>query len=226
MADSENARWFITDLCDTLYRSNTTFDFARFVAARRGAMWPLYVQLISSRRSPAFYALAAFWRFASIDLSKLLVLKAFTGLSATQLDLLADDFVRHSLQPLRIPEAWSELYEARAKGEQILILSASVRPVVAAVARSIGASFAASELAHHPKTGLATGELQTDLTGRKHLHLTTMRLDPRTIECVMTDNITDFELMKLGRRRIAIIHNQKAHSKWAPLSPKLIYTIQ
>ncbi len=210
--------FFFCDVCDTLYRSNTTFDFIRFVVAKRGGISRVLLWAISSTQSPLFYLLILLNKITGRDWPRQLALQFLRGMSSEELEQEATQFYQHYL----VPRANQEIFEYIKKpGVTAILLSSSINPVIKAIAHANGLSYFSSEL--ELKDGKATGQLQIDMTGRKH-EVARKLIAERAISSVgvITDNYSDWELVKLADERLVVVASEAQKNFWKPLSPHFI----
>jgi HAD superfamily phosphoserine phosphatase-like hydrolase len=209
---------FFCDVCDTLYRSNTTFDFIRFVVAKRGRVSRMLLWAISSTQSPLFYLLILLNKINARDWPRQLALKSLRGMSSEELEKEATQFYQQYL----VQRANQEVFQYIKKpGVTAILLSSSINPVIKAIAQANGLSYFCSEL--ELNDGKATGQLQSDMTGRKH-DMARKLMAERSIPSVgvITDNYSDWELVKLADERLVVVASEAQKNFWKPLSPHFI----
>ncbi len=216
-------RYFVCDVCDTLYRSNTTFDFVRFALERgpHGRRRTLE-RAVNARHSPLFYAGAVFFRLGGPDVARFATVALLRGFSQEELASLAESFVDDFLASRRIEETHRLVEEARDLGERVVLVSASLEPVVAAIAARLRVEHRASELEVDPRTGRLTGRISRDWTGRKQAVLGELGWTRDDELTVMTDNFSDAALMELADRRLAVVHSARAEDFWQRFRPQLL----
>lgn len=127
---AERPRPLVVDICWTLYRANTTFDFLDHVVRHPG-----YLRLRRWMKRPLVrYANLLFLRLTHRDPLRALALRYLSAWSKEEIETLADDFVEHHLGALRIPAAWEMLAH-----RDIILVSGTISPIAEAVGRRIGA---------------------------------------------------------------------------------------
>jgi HAD superfamily phosphoserine phosphatase-like hydrolase len=209
---------FFCDVCDTLYRSNTTFDFIRFVVTKRAHFKQLSLWAISSKQSPVFYLLILLNKVTARDWTRQLALRFLHGMSNEELEQEASQFYQQYL----VPRANQEIFQYIKKPSvTAILLSSSINPVIKAIAQANGLSYFCSEV--ELKDGKATGQLQFDMTGRKH-EVAKKLMAERAIPSVgvITDNYSDWELVKLADERLVVVASEAQKNFWKPLSPHFI----
>jgi phosphoserine phosphatase len=210
---------FVFDVCDTLFYSNTTFDFLRFVLAQRGSAGKQTVlKLMSAKWSPLFVGLVVWQKVTGGDPVKAVALHLLAGISRTELYELGRRFVAEFLPARRIARTHELLAGLAQTQTRVLLLSASLDPVIAALAEALGpVEFVSSQLEYDAQ-GNCTGRLQQELTGKK---LLTGRAEPLRL-AVATDNFTDHGLVSQASVRYVVVHNAAAKQFWQGLNPEFI----
>lgn len=211
---------YVFDICDTLYFSNTTFDFIDFYLKRSGKRFKsLLLAWIRYKYSPLFIGLYLLSKISGKDIPKYFALKLLKGSSPEELENAAKVFYQEYLTDHQIANTHQILQEAQRQNSQVILLSSTLDPVARIIAKNLGVEVRSSEL--ELKNGLVTGKLASDITGKKH-HL--LKVDSGSSGyTVVTDNFSDHELVKGAAKRYVVIHDKKAESHWEPLNPAFIY---
>ncbi len=214
----------VFDVCDTLFYSNTTFDFIRFALERgqQGGSLRL-LSLLSVRWSPLFLGLSVWQKLRGGDPIKTAALRLLKGFSRARLYQLGEEFAADFLEPLKLTRPHQLLAELGAQpGGRTVLISASLDPVIAAIARRLGTEFKSSELEYDAQ-GNCLGRLRRDLTGQKLVALSELLAGAeRPALTVVTDNFTDRELVKAAAQRHVVVHRPGAKQFWQDLNPDFI----
>ncbi len=210
---------YFFDICDTLYKSNTTFDFIDFYFKRqRRLVKRIFLQGIRSRRSPLFFLLAIAGRVYGVDLHKRIAIKLLRGEHKERLEVMAERFYEEVLRNTAIKTTRGLLDEARSREDRVILLSATIDPVAKIIADKLACSYICSGLEYVDDK--ATGKIVFDLAGMKE---TIVRRHFGDIEyAVVTDNFSDFELVKGAQIRFVVVYNKKSEEHWKTLNPALI----
>lgn len=216
---------FVFDVCDTLFYSNTTFDFLRFVLEQQGSRSKQTVlKALTTRWSPVFVGLYAWQKVVGGDPVKDVALRLLAGTSKAELYELGRRFVAEFLPTRRIGRTHELLAGLVRPQTRVLLLSASLDPVIAALAAALGnVEFVSSQLEYDAQ-GRCTGHLQRELTGQKQhaLHqLLGAPTEPIRL-AVATDNFTDRELVTQAAVRYVVVHTAAAKQFWQELNPQFI----
>lgn len=211
----------VFDICDTLYRSNTTFDFIRFVLNKQQQAWKaLLLKLYTTKYSPLFVLFYVLQKMLKQDVCKAQSLKLLKGLSKASLDQLAEQFRTDYLSQRAIADTHQMLQQFKASETTIVLLSASIDPVVRAIAQAFDVAFFCSELAYQDE--VFTGQLAFEMTGKKQDKLAAFGADDKTVLTVVTDNFTDKPLMRLAQHRHAVVYSDEGRHYWQELAPHFI----
>jgi phosphoserine phosphatase len=214
---------FVFDVCDTLFYSNTTFDYLQFVLEQRQLSGrQQWLRLLTKRWSPAFLGLSFWQKLTGGDAIKAAALRLLTGIPKDELYSLGQRFLRDFLSTRKIARTHELLEQLANSSTRVILLSASLDPIIAALAAELKVEFVSSELDYDEK-GCCTGRLRRELGGKKHHALrelvgadTTLRL------AVATDNFTDRELVATVTCRYIVVHNTGAKQFWQDLTPQFI----
>lgn len=208
------------DICNTLIDSNTTFDFVKYVVEKIGGIRKTVFFLFASRYSPFYYGLLIFHRYLHKDLFRQAIVYLLCGISRSHLHDLGLECYQQILRKKINLKVEKLLIELQSSGV-LFFLSSSLDPVVSPIAHNYEADYFSSELDY--ADGKASGTFKIDLTGRKHWVATKiMQNYPGAKITVITDNRSDFDLVKLADRRIIVIHKEEDKIYWKSTSPEYI----
>ena len=214
---------FVFDVCDTLFYSNTTFDYLGYVLAQKG--WrgrQQLLRLLTRRWSPAYLGLAVWQKLTGADASKAAALRLLTGLPKAELYDLGQRFLTEFLGERRIAPTHALLAGLAGTRPRVVLLSASLDPIVAAIAEALGVEFVSSELEYDAQER-CTGRLRRELGGQKHHALAELTGPDSALRlAVATDNFTDRELVARAASRYVVVHRPEAKRFWQDLAPYFI----
>jgi HAD superfamily phosphoserine phosphatase-like hydrolase len=204
----------VFDLCDTLYYSNTTHDFIDFFIARSSSpLKKLRFHLMNNQLSPLRYATIAFGVLAKRDLFKEFNVSMLGGSSEEQVLREAAAFVSEFLPERKIDRTHELIRECSAAGLRVVLCSSSIEPVVKAVAEKLGfPTYIATTL--ETADGRYTGRIAEEMSGKK-LAAIAERLGAARIECAVSDNASDLDLLLAAKRGVAVAHSDRKRSFWA-----------
>jgi phosphoserine phosphatase len=213
---------FVFDICDTLFYSNTTFDFIKFVLQEK--RWNSKLRqfdLFTKKTSPVFVGLYFLQKFSKVDWPKKLCLRLLKGMSKKELYQFGEAFEKQFLASRMVERTHQMLNQLRKEGKSVVLLSASIDPVVAAIAKALEVEYRCSELAYD-SLGNFTGDLQWEMTGQKLVALRKMLSSENAPFAVATDNFSDRGLVEAACHRIVVVYNEKALNFWQDLQPEFI----
>ena len=216
----DGVKLVICDVCDTLYKSNTTFDFIRYLLKREGGLKYFLFNIFTSKLSPVFYCMVLLGKLTRTDVIRKNVLRLLKGKTDNELNSVANSFYDDFL----INRENREVFEIidRNKSGSVLLVSSSIDPVIQAIANRHQIHFRSSVLERID--GKASGKLVTDLTGKKH-ELVSEEMKNKNVGhlMVITDNKSDFDLVAMATERIVIVTKESEKDFWVELNPSFIH---
>jgi len=204
----------VFDVCDTLYYSNTTHDFIRFVIElpESERIKRALFSFLNSKSLPIRYLLILISVATGWDAPKAINLRFLRGMTADQMEVLADRFVNQFLKERKIAETNDLLLKFRNEGLRIVLCSSSIEPVVTAVARAAGITDQISSTLLYEQE-MFSGRIGEETVGKKLGFL--RRAFPETeIEYAVSDNKSDADLLSAAHRAIAVVHDPGKRSFW------------
>lgn len=206
----------VADICNTLFDSNTTYDFIKY-CIRTGRLSPInrhIYNILLSRKSPLYWLIAINEKVFKKDLFKVLVVKFLKGCKVDAVQKWSDDFFNDYLTKRAISPTL--LLLKNFNSADVILISSTLRPIAASIAKNIGfANFLATEL--EVENNVYTGNIQHELSGRKLEALRIYAGAGVDVDVVISDNYTDLELMKYSRESYAVCYNEKQEKFWSQL---------
>ena len=209
---------YIVDVCGTLVGEDTTLGLLHYHFANASTRKWRYCALLAltHKRSPIRLCFAALEKLTRRHWLKHAAVLLLTGERVALLDASASQYAQHLLAQRRLAVV-SALLEG-VKAPQLLLASASLQPIVAALANALGCAYVASELAS--QAGVLTGRFATDLTAQKPQAL--MAKYPHHLQnrrlCVISDNLSDRALLNMATQRVVVLTDEKQRRRWAGLN--------
>ncbi len=210
---------YIVDICDTLYYSNTTYDFVSFFLRSKNRTRYWLFHLICSRKSPVFYCLIVVSAISRQDIHKKMVLCLLKGFDRKTLYEGASLFYFGYLKEQEVKPVHKMVRTAMETGIEICLVSATIDPVAQVIARELKVNYLSSVLQY--TDDICQGYLQKDLTGIKENAVRERYAGKQLI--VITDNYSDYTLVLNAHKSFVVIHNKKEEEKWKKLNPILLY---
>lgn len=189
----------VIDVCWTMYRSNTTFDFIKFVISHKGmTLWNKILNLYIIKLIFVFLG-----RLFNKDIYRYAYIYQLKGMDKNDLDNYAKIFYESVLSEKKIDFTFERM--KKLEGESILC-SASLDIIVKCISEDIGIPYRSSILGFD--NGVCTGLLSDDLLAKKQ-----DLFFGEKIVSVITDNLSDYELLKMAEKKI-ILSNRKNIVFW------------
>ncbi|SFU32311.1 haloacid dehalogenase-like hydrolase [Halomonas korlensis] len=214
---------YIVDVCGTLVLDDTTLGLLRHHFAKDTAR-PLRARLFSAVCTPSslpWWVFAVAEKLTGQHLLKRFAVRQLAGERCEALVESAHEYARRLLADRRVDPVWQVLEEPMATG-RVLLASASLDPVIAALAYLTGARYVASSL--EQRDGILTGHYETDLTGLKHQAMVT-KYGETLLEgpiSVMTDNATDRSLVEMASVAYIVLHKAAHRERWQGIGATFI----
>ena len=217
MANMNDVRKIIVaDICNTLFDSNTTFDFVRYcVDTGRLKCNRLLYHALFSKISPLFVGIAILQKFTRTDIHKKMAVHLFKNKSTQEVRNWATSFLKEYLQGREIHESLSYLHQY--KSENIILVSSTIYPVAETIAAYLNIDhFIATEL--EIVNSKYTGRIKHEISGSK-LSALHEKYSPEKfeIEMVITDNFSDKELMDKSKKKLAVCYDNRQEKFWSAL---------
>ncbi|MBB3188796.1 haloacid dehalogenase-like hydrolase [Halomonas cerina] len=214
---------YVVDVCGTLVFDDTTLGLVRHHFARDGTR-PLRAWLVNAVATPRrlpWWGVAVAEKLTGQQLLKHFAVRLLAGERSEALEQSAQEYAKRLLAERRIIPVW-EMLEAPFATGRVVLASASLEPVVAALASLTGARYVASRL--EQRDGRLTGSYATDLTGRKPQALVekygeTLLENPVS---VMTDNASDRALVERASVAYIVLHRAAHRKRWHGVGANVI----
>lgn len=196
--------YYIFDVCDTLYYSNTTNDFISFVLKRNKPYQLKKNELINKKNIVFFYRYFIF-KFFKIDLFKRCQVKLLKGYSKEFLKNEANRFLNDFLLTKEINDV--QVHLSKIDKRYVVLLSAGLDVVINEISNHFGVNFHSSQLEYNK--GICTGKLKYDMTGKKHLFI-----EQYLPFVVFTDNFSDKILVSKAKEKNIIVYKPSDKNRW------------
>lgn len=201
----------IVDVCWTMYRSNTTFDFVAFVSEsynrNKVALFFLNNGLIKA-------LIVLIGRILGVDIYRWFYVLMLKGFTYDELYEASNNFYDLFLVRNKIDFTFNIIEKISCK-KDIVLCSASLDIVIKVIAERLNFKYYASELEF--VDGVCVGRLKKDLLGKKNEIFNGLSLS-----LVVTDNLTDIKLVKASECSF-ILSTQKNKKFWARHNIKVNY---
>ena len=185
----------LVDICWTLYRSNTTFDFLDAIISKKSyrLLRAFFKTKVGYRGNILLY------RLTRTDWQRRLAVRYLKGMSQAELAAKAETFVANLEQTKRIEASFDILSRQQAP---IVILSGTLDCIAKAVGNRLHAQEIYSSALEY-RNGVCTGKLKEDILLSKKKYI---GIDRFTI---LTDNTTDLDLVKQAEQAFIVCYSNK-----------------
>ena len=191
------------DLCDTLYKSNTTQDFFNYVFAKDD----LYKKLKRKNSSFSFKVVNKLSnKILKKDKSRIVMTKILSGKSLGEIESLVDSFIIDYLEPLKIEKVHKIISEYKMKGYKVIIISASYDFIAKGIVKRLGFDgyiTSEAEVLENKYTGKVSRDiLYTKFNVFKNKYTVNDNL------IMITDNTTDYDFVRETKKSYIVINNR------------------
>lgn len=213
----------VVDVCGTLVHDDTTIGLLRHHFDRQpSATWRRRVlKATTTRRTLLWFMVAVAERLSGAHLLKHLLVRMLAGDAVESLQASARAYAEHLLRERKVEPVWHILLQ-EASERRVILASASLSPVVAALAESMGADFVSSEL--EVRDGRLTGRYLRDVTGSKIEALVGAFGEGALAGgyVAISDNFTDRDLLERAERAYVVLRQPKHRARWAGLAATFV----
>lgn len=207
----------IVDVCGTLVKDDTTIGLLRWHFARR-RRWRLWLlNCVTARWSPLRLLVAVMEKVTGRHLLKHGLVRLLNGDAIAEVEQSAAEYADWLLASRRVAQVATLLEGSKRRDEALVLASASLEPVVAALASRLGARFVASSLAS--SQGRHQGRYARDLTGQKLVALDELLPADWKNDAVIgiSDNLTDRGLLQAVKKAYVVLHLPRHRERWGDI---------
>lgn len=200
-------KWVAVDICGTIYRSNTTFDFLEWMFDDSR----MFLAFSVCRRTYVWRGVNKFvMKMAGLDLTRMMAVRFLKGHSREELTRKVGVFHRDCLSKKRNDDIVKLIHHyINADSVEVCLLSATLDIIAEEVSNGFGEiPYYATQL-EFTDDGICTGKIKHDLLGRKVTLLE--KISP--LHCVITDDISDFQLVEKAEKSEIVVY-QRTLKRW------------
>lgn len=211
-----NKKIVVVDICYTLFKSNTTFDFFKYCASTAKFSIPekVFLKILLSKSSPVYWGVATIEKIVKRDLFKYFTVKLLAGKDVNNVDIWAENFYFDFLKP-RVINTTMRIVQGFDASEVVLI-SATLTPIASVIARKLGIeTFLSTQL--EVINGKYTGKILSELSGKKLEAFYAFKKEKVSIDVMITDNLSDRKIMEAADCKYAVCHNKDQEKFWSSL---------
>jgi phosphoserine phosphatase len=212
--EKETRKIILLDICGTIYRSNTTFDFLDYFFADNIG-YKLFCFLFRCKFARLVNKIIA--GFCKYDFLRYFSIRFLEGYTEQEILQKAGYFCKEILEHKKQNKIIEIINQNINQQNHIIIVSATLDCVAVQVAKVFGINeYYASELEY--RNNICTGKIRNDLLDCKLVKIQEKGIAP-PFELTISDNFTDIELMKHSKYSY-IISRIKRKRKWERILKK------
>lgn len=199
----------LIDICGTLFRSNTTFDFLDFWFKKES--W--YQKMKRLRRYKVVgFANSIFFRLFHVDIMRNYAISHLKGYSKTDLQKMSTRFYVDYLSTVINNDVVGIIEEKRKNGYELIAVSATLDCIADEICQKLNIPKHFSSTLDFNRDGKCTGRLKKDWLACKLVNLQEEGLNP-PYDFVITDNFSDIDIIKNSNFSY-LIQYAKCRKKW------------
>ena len=214
---------YVVDVCGTLVRDDTTLGLLRhhFGRDENRDIRYLIFQAMTARWSVLRLLFTVAEKLTGRSLLKHAAVRLLAGDPVKTLNHSAAEYAATLLAERRVASVWP-LIEVPLQTGRVMLASASLEPVVAALASIMGTRYVASGLGQ--QAGILTGHYVSDLKGRKEQALVEKYGHDVLAGqvCAISDNFSDRALLEKAAQAYVVLHKESHRQRWHGLKVKFL----
>lgn len=202
---------FLIDICGTIFRSNTTFDFLSYFFSQKH--WYKILSICRGTRI-LIIANAILMRILKMDILRYWAISHLKGMTSKKLATMADEFYNKYLKNCINEEVIQIIEKCKADNKELVIVSATLDCIAETVAKNLGiANVYSSQMAF--ENDRFCGHLKIDLLQKKYKVLTANGVMP-PYWGIITDNYSDKKLIENSKQAFLVQYANKPN-RWESL---------
>ena len=200
----------VVDLCNTLYKSNTTQDFFSYVFK----VDEKYKTIKRKNSNIGFKVMNKLSnKILKYDMSRALITKILKSKTSVEIENLVSNFIDEFLEKKKIEKVHQLISDYKNQGYKVIIMSASYGFIVKEIAKNLDIDGYISSEAE-VINGIFTGKVSSDILYTKFRVFKKKYLNYEDL-VMITDNETDYDFAKQTKKSYIVInnHNKKFWEK-------------
>lgn len=205
---------YVFDVCGTLYHANTTYSFLEYYFRDKDKVkyWLIRI-LLSLPGKVIVVALSKIGIKADVRFFLIGLLK---NQNVYEVERYANLFVSDELNSKRFLKTQSILKKAQEENKRVVLVSASLEPVIKAIADELKVNEYFASLLEKSEEGVYSGKLVHDLKEQKLTILERNSCFKESKFFVYTDNFDDIALIEFAEKAL-VISKKRNLKKWESL---------
>lgn len=202
----------VFDICGTLYKSNTTFDFLDYYL-RANKVYRIYKIVSTTILWKVLNKITKY--LVKCDITRMIAILFIKGHTKQELLDAADSFFKRELKLKENKYIIESFHRLNSNKEnQVIIASATLDFIAQTIARHLNCkTYFSTTLSY--EDGICKGTIVNDLLGRKVRFLNRYK----SFENVYTDDISDCSLLELAENKYLVVY-PKTFNKWKKIVKK------
>lgn len=193
----------VVDLCNTIYKSNTTQDFFKFVFSED----KLYQNLKKRNSNIGFKVINKLSnKVLKYDMSRALMTKILKNKTYSEVECIVNNFLDSYLEDRKINAVHTLINDYKSKGYKVVIMSASYGFIVEGVVKKLGLDGYVSSKAEVVKDKF-TGKVKSDILYSKFKIFSAKYREYDDL-VMITDNTTDYDFVIKTNKSYIVINEQ------------------
>ncbi len=199
----------VFDVCGTIYNSNTTFEFLDDFFKKNNKY--IHFRKITSN---IFFVAANHYinKFFHVDLIRNRAISFLKGSSIKEIKFASRKFLTETLADKKVNNVFELIKHYRNEGYKIILMSASLDFIIEEIQTELNTDdYFSNQLEN--VDNLYTGKILKDMTSKKDMVLNENYKSINSL-AVITDNLSDFQLVKSADDKHVICWKKKHHKFW------------
>jgi phosphoserine phosphatase len=207
---------YLFDVCGTLFKENTTTGAIKyFLFQTKQYLLCIIFIFFTSKLSPCFYFFMYIEKKTNVHLMSFFLYCFLKGQDVFKFNKIIKDYILFLIENKKISYVW-DMIDTKDKEDIIIIASASIEPVVAAIATAVNILYyVASDL--EQKDGVFTGRYLNNIAGCKEKALI-KKYGNEILKSgdlyVVSDNISDRSLLERAKNAYVVLHKKQHRCLW------------
>lgn len=203
----------LCDICWTLYKSNTTFDFLDYYFKSKSYVFTRRISKTILFRVVNKISVCVF----DYDLIRAFFVRRLNGISKSDLLKMGNEFYNSYLSGKEIYESIDIISRFKEKGYKIVLASATLDFIAEIIASNLNIPDYFGTNLQYDKNGICKGKIYQDRLGNKERAMRDL-YNLKHWNVVITDNITDIDIIRKCNRVFILPFNRI--ERWKSLLKK------
>ncbi len=209
--EPQKDKLYVFDVCGTLYHSNTAYDFLLFYFKRKNSAKYLICRVALSYPFKALIRLLG--KIGMQVQMRSFLIHLLSGERVDEVAICSEAFVDGFLAHKKNPKTHEILCNALQEHQKVILVSASLDPVVKSIAAKTKVRDYLAVLLTPTDMGTYSGKLAFDIKGEKLAALQQAMDLVQFDVIVLTDNLDDISLVNYAKKAF-VVSKSRTLGKW------------